>query len=128
MSDPRLKRGLPPVNSLIIGRVTGCQVKDSSDLSAENPFEKDVSLFPLPRPMPGGNLSDGIFNKRSIAACVLLSSSVAKTFFCCCYPVRSNKYFCFAFMVFSTLFVPDNNRLDMLTDQHLTTASFSSSE
>ena len=70
MSDPRLKRGLPPVNSLMIGRVLGCQVKDSSDLSAEKPFEKDVSPFPLSRPIPGGNLSDDIFNKRSIAACV----------------------------------------------------------
>ena len=73
MSDPRLKRGLPPVNSLIIGRVTGGQVKDSSDLSAENPFEKAVSPFPAPaellRAMPRGNLSDGISNKRLIAAC-----------------------------------------------------------
>ena len=117
MRDPLPKRGLPPVNSLMIGRVLGCQVKDSSDLSAENPFEKAVSPFPAPaellRSMPGGNLSDGIFNKRSIAACALLSSSVAKTFFRWRYPVRSNKYFCFAFMVFSTLFVPDNDRLDI---------------
>ena len=67
MSDPRLKRGCPLVNPLMIGRVTGCQVKDSSDLSAENPFEKAVSPFPAPaellRSIPGGNLSDGIFNK-----------------------------------------------------------------
>ena len=100
MSDPLPKRGLPPVNSLMIGRMLGCQVKDSSDLSAENPFEKDVSPFPLPRPIPGGNLSDGISNKRSIAFCALLSSSVAKTFSKWRYPVRSNKYFCFSVLVF----------------------------
>ena len=83
-----------------MGRVTGCQVKDSSDLSAEKPFEKDVSPFPLLRPMPGGNSSDGISNKRSIAFCALLSSSLANTFFRWIYPVRSNKYFCFSVMVF----------------------------
>ena len=78
-SEPRLKRGLPPVNLLMIRRVTGCQVKVSSDLSDENPFENDVSPS-SPRPIPGGNLLDDIFNKRSIAACALLSSSAAKAF------------------------------------------------